>query len=138
MSEVNMELETWLREWKIDPLNAKDAFLSFYNMLKQNGAKFEFKARPNISYSLRAIHKDQKNRPLFALIDVVDDDPEERWLSVCFYADMVNDPEELGDFVPTGLMGQDALCLNLEEDDAHMCKYIQERLSESFAAAVKF
>ena len=71
------------------------------------------------------------------LVDVVDDEPEARWLSVCFYADMVNDPEELGDFVPSGLMGKDACCLNLEEDDPAMRDYILARLGEAAASAAK-
>ena len=69
--------------------------------------------------------------------DVVDDEPEARWLSVCFYADMVNDPDELGDFVPSGLMGKDACCLNLEEDDPAMRDYILARLGEAAASAAK-
>ncbi len=139
LANTYAEIDAWLNEWQADPLKAKEALLLFYQELKaQEQVIFEFKARPSISYSLRAIHKDQQTRPLFALIDVVDDDPAERWLSVCFYADMVNDPDELGDFVPQGLMGQDALCLNLEEDDENMRNYIQARLGEALAAASKF
>ncbi len=133
VNNVHGEIETWLKTWSEDPLNAKSAFMSFYEWLKQQGqVEFDFKARPGVSYSLRASHK-KHARPLFALIDVVDEG--ERWLSVCFYADMVNDPEELGDFVPQGLMGQDALCLNFEQDDAAMLLYIQERLAEALTAA---
>ncbi len=137
--KTHSEIETWLNEWQEDPLRAKDAFVNFYSWLKKQGhVKFEFKARPNISFSLRGMHVEQNERPLFVLIDVVDDDPSERWLSVCFYADMINDPDEIGDFVPQGLMGKDALCLNLEEDDEHMRAYIQSRITEAFAVANKF
>ncbi len=136
--QVHAQVEAWLEEWKVDPLNAKEAFVSFYTWLKSEGVQFEFKERPSVSYSLRAIHPMQKERPLFALIDVVDDDPEERWLSVCFYADMIHDREELGDFVPNGLMGLHALCLNLEEDDTSMRDYIQNRLMEAASVAKKF
>ncbi len=132
------EIDAWLQDWKIDPLHAKEAFITFYSWLKEQGVLFEFKARPGISYSLRARHTLQKDRPLFVLIDVVDDDAEERWLSVCFYADMVQDPKEMGDFVPQGLMGQDALCLNLEENDTAMQNYISERISEAASMAKKF
>ena len=59
-----------------------------------------------MSYSLRAANAKNDERPLFVLVDVVDDEPEARWLSVCFYADMVNDPNELGDFVPSGSWGR--------------------------------
>ena len=91
----------------------------------------EFKARPGISYSLRARHAAQKKRELFVLVDVVDDEPESRWLSVCFYADMVNDPDGLGDFVPQGLLGEDAMCFNLDEDSPEMREYIAARLAEA-------
>ncbi len=135
---VSPEVDQWLAEWTVDPLRAKDAFTSFYDWLKAEGMLLDFKARPGISYSLRARHPQQQDRPLFVLIDVVDDDAEERWLSVCFYADMVQDREELGDFVPGGLMGLNALCLNLEEDDKAMCDYIQNRLMEAASVAKKF
>ena len=95
----------------------------------------ELVARPGISYSLRATGTEQKERPLFVLVDVVDDDPAERWLSVCFYNDMISDPEELGDFVPEGLMGKDALCLNLDEENAAMQAYILERVKEAASQA---
>ncbi|MDE5879203.1 MAG: hypothetical protein K2G99_04150, partial [Desulfovibrio sp.] len=73
----------------------------------------------------------QQGRELFVLVDVVDDEPESRWLSVCFYADMVSDPDEQGDFVPQGLLGEDALCFNLDEDSADMRDYIAARLAEA-------
>ena len=86
-----------------------------------------------MSYSLRARHERQQGRELFVLVDVVDDEPESRWLSVCFYADMITDPSELGDYVPQGLMGEDACCFNLDEDDADMRAYIADRLREAAA-----
>ena len=50
---------------------------------------------------------------------------------------MITDNDELGDFVPSGLMGEDACCLNLEEEDAAMRDYILARLGEAAAAAAK-
>ena len=111
--------------------------LSFRFLLTTPDVRFDFKARPGVSYSLRAANAKNDERPLFVLVDVVDDEPEARWLSVCFYADMVNDPDELGDFVPSGLMGKDACCLNLEEDDPAMRDYILARLGEAAASAAK-
>ncbi len=131
------KINTWLENWKIDPLNAKTAFIAFYSWLKNENMLLEFNERPGISYSLRAKHEAQENRPLFVLVDVVDDDENERWLSVCFYNDMVQDPDELGDFVPNGLMGEDALCLNLDEDDSTMKEYIQKRIAEAAESAKK-
>ncbi len=138
LEQTCTQIDQWLDAWKVDPLNAKEAFFAYYSWLKAEGMELEFKERPGISYSLRAKHPSQQDRPLFVLIDVVDDDAEERWLSVCFYADMVQDREELGDFVPSGLMGLNALCLNLEEDDNVMRDYIQNRLTEAASLAKKY
>ena len=127
MSQAQLpnELATFLETWTTDPNNAKDAFVRFKDfLLTTPDVRFDFKAKND-------------ERPLFVLVDVVDDEPEARWLSVCFYADMVNDPDELGDFVPSGLMGKDACCLNLEEDDPAMRDYILARLGEAAASAAK-
>ncbi|MBQ9453142.1 MAG: hypothetical protein IJU65_07625 [Desulfovibrio sp.] len=129
-------LHAFLNTWQEDPLHAKKAFQTYMDMLTgQKGVSLSFKARPGISYSLRARHAAQGKRELFVLVDVVDDEPEARWLSVCFYDDMVADPEELGDFVPEGLMGENARCFNLEEDDSRMRDYIGARLAEAVRAA---
>lgn len=124
--------------WTTDPLKTKPFFEQVYTWLKsQAGITMDFNARPGVSYSLRAAHSGQDKRPLFVLVDVVDDEPEARWLSVCFYADMITDPEELGDFVPEGLMGENACCLNLDADDEHMRAYILERIKEAAASAAQ-
>ena len=129
-------LHAFLNTWQEDPLHAKKAFQTYMDMLTgQEGVSLSFTARPGISYSLRARHAAQGKRELFVLVDVVDDEPEARWLSVCFYDDMVADPEELGDFVPEGLMGENARCFNLEEDDSRMRDYIGARLAEAVRAA---
>ncbi len=128
------DIDTWLKTWEHDPINAKQAFIYFYDRLKNYpDLTLEFKQRAGVSYSLRAKHPVQTKHELFVMIDVVDDD--ERWLSVCFYAHMVNDPQELGDFVPQGLLGEDALCLNLEEDDETIREYILRRIEEAASFA---
>ena len=50
-----------------------------------SGMSFTFKARPGVSYSLRARHAAQSKRELFVLLDVVDDEPNNRWLSCLLY-----------------------------------------------------
>ena len=135
---VEQEVERLLQGWHSDPLGGKTAFLEYYQWLAaQTGVRLEWKARPGVSYSLRAVHEAQQDRPLFALVDVVDDDAAARWLSICFYADMVTDPEERGDFVPQGLLGRDACCLNVDEDDADMRAYVLVRLDEAAASAAR-
>ena len=135
---VTEEVKQFEAGWKEDPLHVKPAFEAWERFLAGLAdVSLDFKARPGISYSLRARHAAQKGRELFVLVDVVDDEPENRWLSVCFYADLVTDPDEQGDFVPQGLMGEDALCFNLDEDSPEMRDYITARLAEAAANAAR-
>lgn len=130
------ELDSFLASWEEDPLNAKLAFEEYRDFLSaQPGIRLDFKSRPGVSYSLRAGNAAQKDRDLFVLVDVVDDEPANRWLSICFYADMTDDPDEVGDFVPAGLLGEDALCFNLDEDDPAVKNYIMERIRKAAARA---
>lgn len=134
--DVAGEIAAFVEGWTQDPLAAKSSFVAWHEFLaSQAGVEIGFKARPNVSYSLRARHINQAGRELFVMVDVVDDDPAERWLSVCFYADLVSDPEGLGDVVPQGLAGEDACCFNLDEDNSHLREYIAARLAEAVQAA---
>lgn len=131
-------VEELVQAWQSDPLNARAAFLAYRDYLAGlENVSLEFKARPGVSYSLRARNAAQTRRELFVLVDVVDDEPESRWLSVCFYADMIQDPDELGDYVPAGLMGEDACCFNLDEDDDAMRAYIADRIAEAARSAAE-
>lgn len=129
---TNDEIAKFVADWQTDSLGLKPAFSRYCEFLAQNPEiELNFRARPGVSYSVRAKNRAQTKRELFTLIDVIDDEPESRWLSVCFYADLISDPDELGDFVPAGLMGEDAICFNLDSDDAEMEEYILERLREA-------
>jgi len=134
--EINLELNAFIEEWKETPEKNREVFLHLRKYLDQKeGVTLEFIPRPGVTYSLRAIHADQKKRGLFAMADVIEDDP--RWLSVCFYGDMITDPEEKGDFVPEGLLGEDAICFNIEERDEELIRYIETRLDEACLSALK-
>ena len=134
MENVTEELEAFVSTW--ESCDAKDAFLVFRQTLEAvDGVNLDFKARPGITYSLRGAHPAQQERDLFVLIDVIDDDPEQRWLSVCFYDDLVTDEQEQGDWVPGGLMGEDARCFNVDEADEDLVTYVVERIREAGTAA---
>lgn len=134
MENVTEELEAFVSTW--DSCDAKDAFLVFRQTLEAvDGVILDFKARPGITYSLRGAHPAQQGRDLFVLVDVIDDDPEQRWLSVCFYDDLVTDEQEQGDWVPAGLMGEDARCFNVDEADEDLVAYVVERIREAGAGA---
>ena len=52
---------------------------------------------------------------------------------MCFYDDMVEDPDEKGDFVPDGLLGEDDLCFDLYEHDEALILYVGQRIDEAHA-----
>ena len=128
--------ESFVESWKETSQDMKEIFTGLKKMLDAMGdVTFDFKGRPGISFSLRAKHLRQKTRNLFAMIDVIDDDPENRWLSVCFYGDLISDPEERGDLVPGGLLGEDGHCFDISDPDREMIAYVEERLREAFVNA---
>lgn len=138
MADQEISFDGFVAGWSDDSGGVKKALLRFRNNLeKQEGVVFDFKARPGVSYSLRAKHINQKNRSLFVMIDVVDDDPEARWISMCFYGDLITDPEELGDLVPGGLLGEDGHCFDFSEWSDDMADYLEARLAEAADNASK-
>ena len=132
----NGDLTSFLDTWTADPNLTKPCFLQLKEHLEaMDGIKFDFVARPGITYSLRAAHANQKQRGLFAMVDIIDDDPADRWLSVCFYKELVDDPDGLGDEVPEGLLGEDARCFDMYESDTPLLTYIKDRLKNACTAA---
>lgn len=130
------EMEGFIASWQDCPM--RRTFLKFKSFLEsKKGVYITFHPRPGISYSLRAKHPGQRKRQLFVMIDVIDDDPSNRWLSVCFYGDMITDPEERGNLIPGGLQGEDGYCFDIEEWDAQYLRYIKERIEEAYKNAAK-
>jgi len=131
-------LEKLLTEWHADTNNIKKDFLILKNNFEnKSNLQLELIARPGVSYSLRAAHTAQKKRSLFVMVDIIDDDPKNRWLSVCFYGEMITDPEEKGDLIPGGLLGEDGYCFDHEEGSDENIAYIQDRIDEAYLAAEK-
>jgi hypothetical protein len=109
--DVSAELNRFLELWEDSGKGTKRAFLSLKDHLcSMPNVRLSFHARPGITYSLRASNPVHHDRELFVMTDVIDDEPENRWLSVCFYEEMITDPEERGDVVPQGLLGKDGYC----------------------------
>jgi len=122
----------FLSDWKDDPMDTKRVFESLFRQLSaMQDSLLGFNARPGITYSLRAGKQEKAERPLYVMVDVIDDDPEGRWLSVCFYGDSVEDPEELGDLIPGGLLGEDGYCFDLYGYDEKTLSYICRRIDEA-------
>ena len=65
MSQAQLpnELAAFLEGWTTDPNNAKDAFIRFKDfLLTTPDVRFDFKARPGVSYSLRAANAKNDER----------------------------------------------------------------------------
>lgn len=125
-----MDIEEFVAGWEVDPAGMKKVFIELKNALEEmNDTTIEFHARPGITYSMRGVKTGQDAYPVFVLVDVIDDDPSDRWLSVCFYGETITDPDELGDTVPGGLLGRDGHCFDVE--DADMKEYLVGRMKEA-------
>ena len=129
-------LKDFLDQWPETVERNRELFLHLQaGLAGMEGVSLEFIPRPGLTYSLRAVHAAQKKRGLFAMVDVIEDSP--RWLSVCFYGEMITDPEERGDFVPGGLLGEDALCFDVEQWDDALVGYLEARLDEACCSAAQ-
>jgi hypothetical protein len=134
MSDAMQELELFIENWTDTPEQNKKAFVRLKDYLAgKPGINLDYVPREGVTYSLRAVHENQKDKSLFVMVDVIEDEP--RWLSVCFYGDMVTDPDEAGDFVPEGLLGEDAMCFDVEEYNEGVISYIEARLDEACESA---
>ena len=130
------EMKEMLASWTEDPKGNKGSFLQLQQHVQEMAdVKVSYVARPGISYSLRVQHVNQNKRPVLAVIDIIDDDPSDRWLSACFYREMIRDTHGLGDEVPEGLHGEDACCFDMYQWDDDLVEYIKVRLTEAWQAA---
>ncbi len=132
-----VELFELLENWQDDPQKMKQAFLIIKTtLLNKEHTILRFKSRPGVSYSLRAYLSEagnkQKPLSLFVLVDIIDDDPDNRWLSICFYTQMVTDPKAIGNLVPEGILGEDGYCFDLFEFDETLIAYVKQRVDEAY------
>ncbi len=133
---VDEQLNSFIDGWQESSEQNKKSFLFFKELLESMDAVIlEFVPRDGVTYSLRAKHEKQTAQPLFVMVDVIEGEP--RWLSICFYAAMIDDPDEKGDFVPGGLLGEDACCFDIEEYNKEMLQYLQQRMVEAYTKAGK-
>ncbi|WP_028317346.1 hypothetical protein [Desulfobulbus elongatus] len=134
MNEVTAAIEAFVDTWAESPDGNKQGFLRLHGVLAGMGdaVVLSFHPRPGVTSSLRAAVPGH-GRSLFVMVDVIEDQP--RWLSVCFFADMITDPEERGAFVPGGLQGEDAVCFDLDACTEEALAYVMLRLEEACRAA---
>ncbi len=125
------EIAEMLKGWTEDKNGIKTAFTGIIELMESlGGLVYSFKSRPGISHSLRAnVNKGEKK--LLTLMDIIDDDPENRWLSICFYAETITDPDEEGEMIPGGLLGEDGYCFDLFKNDEDIVSYLKKRIREA-------
>ena len=134
MSTAIQSVISFLEAWQETDEENKKAFVRLLAYIEgKDDTRLEFIPRPGVSHSLRAANLYQKERSLFVLVDVIEAEP--RWLSVCFYHDMVTDPKEHGDFLPKGLMEEDAVCFHLSAYDETLLAYLESRMDEAHQAS---
>jgi hypothetical protein len=127
----------FLQAWGGTASPVRDFLLQLKSIvLDLNGTELDFLARPGVSYSLRGEVTVEGHARLLLLMDVADDDPANRWLSVCFYADAVSDPQGLGNLVPKGILGEDGYCFDVFEEDASLLGYLEKRVKEAFRKVI--
>ena len=126
------ELEIFLNDWTDDQNGVKKAFVRLKSVLESlTEATVSFVPRPPATFSLRA--EPPRGRPVITMVDVASLDGE-RFLSVCFYADTITDPEERGDLIPEGLLSKDGYCFDVDSDDDDAVSYVEARIYEAAAA----
>lgn len=130
------DIETFINQWG-DSDMCKGFARLFQHIQTLTGVTLSFIARPGVSYSLRPKHQNQQARELFAIVDVIDDDPADRWLSVCFYGDMITDPQEMGEVIPGGLAGDDGYCFDIYEAGEEQLSYLCDRINEGYDSGSK-
>jgi hypothetical protein len=137
--ELQEAVSKLLEEWSGDPGNVKEVFLKLKEKISEKtGVELDFKSRPGVSYSLRgSIRKpSEKETALFVLVDIIDDDPDNRWLSVCFYEEKITDPDGEGEMVPAGILGVDGYCFDVSGYSESELTYLYQRIDEAYAHTV--
>jgi hypothetical protein len=135
--EVEEKLAGLVSKWPSGQESLKQAFLDLAAEADDgSGVTYDLIARPGVSYSLRAqAPNPDRGRPVFFLVDVVVSEKDPWFLSVCFYADEVDDPDQLGDAVPQGLFDETGYCFDVEDFDNDLMTYLKARVNEARKAA---
>ena len=78
----------------------------------------------------------EKEGTFFVMVDVIDDDPHNRWLSVCFYEEKITDPEKAGELVPGRHPRSDGYCFDIIEYEESDLAYLWHRIDEAYQHTV--
>ena len=134
ISQGNDELRDYLDAWPPAQEGLKACLLELKAEAEAiPGSVGSFLARPGISHSLRFTLDPApagRARPVFFLTDVVDFQGE-LMLSVCFYAEEISDPEELGNEIPEALFSETGYCFDLDDYDPELLAYLKARIHQA-------
>jgi len=73
MDQHLQELEHFITVWPESSRICKTPFVRLKEYLQEReGVTLQFIPRPGVTYSLRASHQKQSDRPLFTMVDVID------------------------------------------------------------------
>lgn len=138
MEQGAAELKQFLAAWPEDQQDLKKCLLELKDQaLSIDNSVGSFVSREGISHSLRFALEPVpagRERPVFFLTDAIDFEGS-LMLSVCFYADEMSDPEELGNEIPGALFGETGYCFDLEEYDAEFMAYLKARIHQAASSA---
>ena len=126
-------------DWPASQDSLKHAYIELtFEVRSRSESVCEVVTRQGVTHSFRAgTSRDLKSaRPVFVLIDTVVSDVDPWFLSVCFYEDEITDPEESGEAIPGGLLGETGYCFDLEEYDEDYVAYLKTRIAEAHGAAL--
>jgi hypothetical protein len=127
-----------LDHWPAEQPGLKDAFLKLIaGPQSLPGTVLSLVSRPGVSHSVRAAatRNENRRRPVYGLIDVIASGSDPWFLSVCFYADEITDPEERGEIVPGQLFDEDGYCFDLDENDPDLLDYLLKRFDQAHQRA---
>jgi len=83
MSETIQQLEAFIENWTETPEQNKKAFVRLKDYVASKpGVNLDFIPRDGLTYSLRAAHENQKNKPLFVMVDVIEDTDNTRNIKI--------------------------------------------------------
>ena len=133
MAFVNEQSERdfhqFLTAWKEHAPDLRALFVEIVRRLETvSGMMLDFHAHDHAGNSLRALLPGL-HRPLVALLEISDETDSPDSFAIRFYEDTLDDPRELGDWIPRGLLGEDARSFSIGRNQPALADYVLAQLS---------
>lgn len=117
----------FLSAWRDNGSDVRTVFVEILRRFEERSAlRFEFSAHDHAGHTLRVLHPDL-SRSIVAIVEIPDDSDCPRTFAIRFYESMVRDPKEWGEWIPRGILGEDARNFIIESDRPALADYILER-----------